>query len=586
MNPLPLALFLAAPAAPFTAPPAQAPQADQPAQGESVLVTYDLRGILPRWDAGTSWSQCLLVAPLESREHELPQIGDALQYGDVASFELLDLLTQILGDELRREGRELMVEDDALTVLAPPPLHEQVRSILAGLEQALGGSVPLRVDVLTFGPDVELPAPGVVTEEEAARMVADAGARGALQGTQTVELSAGRTARMDAGRSIPYLHDYDVEIAQHMMIFAPIMSRTRDGTRLALRGLAQPGGLSLSVLVQRSELLGEIAQHALDMRGILSPPQGGTTEFLDGPDGVQSPEILLRALAFDSFLPDGKALVLTLEAGLGGRSVREAIVLRRSGGVMSSYVTHAIPRTNRTLIALNAELFRQPHMRVEAPLLYDAGSILPATTAHFDAELSGFLMEWLKVRFSVWRRFGPWILIVTDPAWDRDAGAQLERLVRALQPSTQLALLAVDLRAPGSAQALPVRVRIPLREGSSAGIVLARGTTAVTGYDVEVAQGAAVPDPTVTAVFEGLALSLNVQRSTLQASGLAQLFDTPVAQLELGYVPFGPIARPEPRLLRFDERLTLREPRTGPARIGSGSAQLGLVLELGLVPLR
>jgi hypothetical protein len=586
MNPLLLALVLAtAPARDPQSAPAAASAPGAQDDG-SVLVTYDLRGILPRWDAGTSWSQILLVPPLESRNHEMPQIDDELQYGEVASFELLDLLTQILGDELRREGRELMVEADALTVLAPLPLQEQVRSILEGVEQALGGSIPLRVDVLAYGPEGELPAPGLMSEEEAARLVADAGARGATHSAQTLELSAGRTALMDAGRRIPYLHDFDVEIAQYMMVFAPVMSTTRDGTRLALRGLAQPGGLSLNVLLQRSELLGEIALHPLELRGILAPQEGGPTELVDGPDGVQSPEVLLRGLAFDTFLPDGKALVVTLEAALGSARVREALVLRRAGGGMSSYVTRAIPRTNRTLIALNAEHFRPPRMRVDTPLLHDAGSILPGTTAYFESELSGFLLEWLKVRFSVWRRFGPWILIVTDPAWDRDAATQLERLVQALRPSTSLAVLGVDLRAPGRDPALAVSVRVPLREGSSVGIVIARGTTAITGYDVEVAQGAAVPDPSVAAVFEGVALGLTVQRSTVQASGLAQLFDGPVGQLELGYASYGPIALPRPRLLRFDERLALRDPRTGPVRIGSGSAQGGLALELGLVPLR
>jgi hypothetical protein len=367
-----------------------------------------------------------------------------------------------------------------------------------------------------------------------------------------------------------------------MVVFSPVMSTTRDGTRLILRGLAVPGGLALSTVLVRSELVGKLETQPLTLKGIVNQGENGTTQVIQGPEGIQTPEVLVRSVAFDSFLPDGKALALTLEATLGGTKTRELVLIRRLGGGMASYVARPIPRTNRTLIALDAELFRPAHLTSTAQPWIDAQGLPQAdAVASFDGELSGFLLEWLKARFTVWRRFGPWILIVTDPSWDRDAAAQLERLVKSLKPSTQVRTVGLDLRAQGREPGFPVRVRVPLLDGSSAGVVVARGKTAVTGFDVEIAQGAAVADPYVSSAFEGLALALSLEGTTLEVSGLAQLLDGPIASIDSGYALLGPILRPEPRVLRFDERLELADGR--PVRIGGGSEradQPGFALEI------
>lgn len=572
----------------FAGEPAVVPQSE-----DSVLVGYDLRAVLPRWDADPGWSQSLLEPPVTSpnRYKELETIEGSLRYADLAAFELLDLLTQVLGDELRREGRELLIEGNVLSVLAPPGLHEQVRVVLDALSEALAGTIPLRVDVLGLAEGGgELVPAGTLSEDDAAKLVAALVARGAQHKSHALDLCAGRTVSLDAYRRVPFLFDYDVEIAQNMMIFAPVMSATREGTRLVLHGRSVPGGVALSVLFLRSELVGKTQTQPLKLKSLLNHPEGNTLQILPGPEGVQSPEVLSRGLAFDTFLPEGKALALTLEAKMGAAAAREVVLIRRSGGAMRPYVVRSIPRTNRTLIALDAGLFRPGSLHTEAqPYLDEQGALQPSALAKFDGEFSGFLLEWLKARFSIWRRFGPWILIVTDPAWDRDAAAQLDRLVKSVQRSTALYDVGVELRAQGREASRPVRVHVPLLAGSSAGIVLARGETAVTGFDVEVAQGAAVPDPYVASVFEGLALSLAVGESSVEASGLAQLFDAPIAQLESGYDLLGPIERPEPHVLRFDERVELSDGRTGPLRIGSGSdraEQPGLALEITVAPVR
>lgn len=557
-----------------------------PQAEETTLITYDLRAVMPRWDSG-GWSMSLLVPPVSNPRQDAESLDGPPEYAELASFELHDLLTQVLGDELRREGREILVEGNVLTVLAPPGVHEQVSSVLESLKLALGGTVPIQVDVLDLAEGSgALPPAGTLASDEALRLIGALEAKGAQRRSYSLELSTGRTARLDAYRRIPFLFDYDVEVAQGMVVFGPVMGETREGTRLAMRGLGLPNGLALSMLFLRSELLGKIQKRSLTLNGLVNHPDGGTTKAITGPDGIQSPEVLVRGLAFDTYLPDGSALALTIEATLGKTKLRELVVIRRLGGAMSSYVARPIPRTNRTLIALDAELFRPGGLFTSVETRFDSqGMLSPRVVASLEAELSGFLMEWMKARFSVWRRFGPWILVVTDPAWDRDAAAQLDRLVKSLRPVDRVHDVVLDLHG-ASGEEHPVRLSLPLLEGSRAGLVVARGGTAVTGFDVEVAQGASVADPFVSSIFDGLALAFSIEGTTLEARGVSQLFDSPITTLDTGYDMYGPIERPEPRLLRFDERLEMPEGHPGPLRIGSGADPSGLALEVTVVAPR
>jgi hypothetical protein len=552
----------------------------------SVLATYDLRGVLPRWDAGASWAQSLLVPPVASPAQDLASVDDSLKYAELASFELVDLLRQVLGDDLRREGRELTADGPVLTVLGPASVHEQVRAVLETLSSALSGSAVVRVDVLTPAEGRgELGSAGVIPEQEAAERVARLVGEGAEHRSFSLEVSAGRTAVLDAHRSVPFLFDYDPAIGQVISILMPVMSETREGTRLVLRALAVPGGLSLTLVRVRSELLA-LASRELSLHALVNEGEGSGTQLLAGPGALQSPDVLASAFAFDTFLADGHALALTFEGSLSGAATRELVLVRRAGGALRSYVTRPIPGTNRTIVALDAELFRPGRLVIAAdPWVDPVQGRQPSVVALFDGELSGFLLEWLKARFSVWRRFGPWILIVTDPAWDRDAAAQLEQLVSELRPATTLQTVAIELRAPGDAALRPVRIRAPLLEGASAGFVLARGRTAVLGYDVEVANGAAVPDPHVGSVFEGLALGLALQGKMLEARGMAQVLDADVTSFDPGYAVIGRIERPEPHVLRFDERVRLDDGRETSVRIGGSSeraGEAGLAVEIAV----
>jgi len=549
-------------------------------QGEdSQLVRYDLRRVMPAWDSGTSWTQSLLIAPAFNWSAG-PQewIADD-RYAALLSFELLDLLNQILGDELRREGREMLVEGDALSVLAPASLQQQVRTVLEGLEQALAGTLTMRVDSFRLAEGASEPSSVVISDEEAQKLVAALASSGSQQRTSTLQLSAGRTEVIDEWRRTPYLRDWDVEVAQGMTIFDPQIDEVRTGSRLVLRALAVPGGAALSVLQLESKLE-SLREVELELSGLLTQVEAPPM-ILPGPSRLQSPEVGQTAFAFDTFLADGKALALTFESALGGRKVRQVVVLRRVTSTLGSYVVRSIPGTNRSLIALDTGLFHSARFLPDIRDLEDAGGpgFQPQIQARLDFEGSGFLVEWLKARFSIWRPFGPWILIVTDPAWDRDAGAQLDRLVKGLRPRTGLSEASFELRASG---ARVVRARLPLLEGSSACLVVARARTALTDYNAEIAQSASVHDPIMGSVFEGLALSCYLQGDMAELRGLGQVAGA--SQMLDPGGNLGVMEWVETSSLRFDERLRLGDGRA--QRIGPGAERNegGLVLEFTLAP--
>lgn len=570
---------------------ALAPQTG-PAAQESVLATHDLRDVLPRWD-GSDWSQSLLFPPATHPEQD--PVWAETEPEDPESFDVLDLLTQVLGDELRREGREIAAEDGQLSVLAPEPIQRRVEAVLDTLRSSMGAAVGLQVDVLTLdGPGGnELPA-GVLPAGEVANRISTLVGAGAQHQSFETELTIGRTAWLDARRRIPFVLDYDVEIASTSLVFDAVTAETYEGTRVGLRAWPAKGGLGLAAIVMRSELLGEVQSIPLGMKGRVSMtdgvrPSAEDISVLEGPGKVESPRVLERALALNLVIPDGQALALSFEVDLGDVRRREVVFLRRAAGVLTPYLVRPIPQTNRTLIALDTELFRPVQLDMSTTPENEfwryrqrGGLETPWVQARAKNDPPGYLLEWIKLRFSVWRRFGPWILIVTDPAWDRDAAGELDRLVTGRRQQLGLVDAALTLVEAGETPRRPVRARFPMLTGSEAGIAVGRGGTLLGDYDVEVAQGAGVADPIVDCLFEGLAMRMRVDATSVDARGTAQLF-TSQRVFDPQYDMVGQLDLPETEVLRIDERRALGA--DGRVRFGAriaGASTSSLALELTL----
>jgi hypothetical protein len=287
----------------------------QQASEESVLVSYDLRSVMPRWDESTSWSQGLLVSPAASPHQDLPSASAT--YADLASFDLLDLMSQILGDELRREGRELVVEGSSLTVLAPEPVQEQVRAVLdARCARRWPARSRCALDVLSRArgtPELAPSARSATTRRPSWTRFADA--RGAQHRSYQLEPPAGhRLARRAPAH--PVLFDLRRRDRPGGAGLRPgPCRRPSDGMRLGMRGVPVAGGL---VLERRAPALGPRGQDAERKIAVRPRTTSSRSSHLhrragDDPDarGAGARPGLRHTL-----IPDGKRLALTLEAEL------------------------------------------------------------------------------------------------------------------------------------------------------------------------------------------------------------------------------------------------------------------------------
>ena len=557
----------------------QEPQA--PAEGqkeESTLQIYDLRPLMPRFDSDGTWQQSLLV-PSADPHGELPGVRLSSLHRDSTPEVIIDLITQVLGDELRYEGREVSLDGESrLLVLAPPPVQARVRSALAALEGALAAFITLRVDILTMQGDIEAawPAQSLLAEEEVDRTIDTLLGRGASHQSYEFEAAAGRTSGIDTNRMLPLVFDYDVEIAQGAVVFDPVMLTAEEGTRILLRAAPTPGGVLISCVLIDAQALGDVRSVPATLRGQVGREQGGYT-LVEGPEVLQSVDVLFRSVALDTFIPRGRAVLFATRSELAGSPKSgQLVVLRRVGGILDSYYSSQVADSTRRLALVNTELFSPPRLSVAGGHDLSAFAISqPYVVATLHSEPSLFLFDWMKYRFSVWRRLGPWAMAVTDPAWDGDSAGQLERLVGRWRTDERLVELELRLHA---GDAVPVRCSVPLRPGSSCGVVVGVTTLVLHDYDVEVAQFAAVVDPLRTAVLNGLAVGISPSigsdgELTITLDGSAHLLAGPIQPLALSGPLLGAIDEVVVDRLTLSDRLRFGAPRRPQSRsIGTAAA--------------
>lgn len=544
-------------------------------EDESTLVRYDLRPVTPRFDDGTEWQEPIFPVVAGSPEEH---VSISELYSQAPPEVVLDVVTRILGDEMLRKGRVVMLDGNtSLLVLAPPSVQDQIQRILDTLTGALSASERLRMDVFTIpqaGGD-ELVADGVLSVAEADALAAELVGRGAAHRTSTLELLPGRTTVLDQTRMVPCLTDYDVEIAQASMAFDPVVAELREGLRVLVRGAVTGDGLTVSMVLSDSALIGDIGERPLGLRGGVGDAQEGGMLYIEGPTSIQVPDVRSHAVAFSTHVPADGVVAFASESKRGADGARHVVMLRRTGGISAAF-TQATFGTVR-LMMVNSEAFGLPRFRIEgASLGWDDFGAHPSPVATLVSEPSAFLFDWLKYRFSVWRRLGPWAIVVTDPAWDNQAGRELEQLLGSLDLAQETVRVTADLEdAQGTRLA---RWSLPLLAGTRCGAFVGHSTSALVDFDVEVAQFATVSDPVVAPLFEGLSLALDVSGGpghVIDASGLAQRIERPILgrseALNFNGPFTGGLDRPTIERLVFSERATVSSGET--LTVGASSAR-------------
>lgn len=509
MNPSSIALCLLLP----LTPTAGDPQVDEP-RPASVLRTYDLAALTGLYDGGGITEYLFpSMTPVGWQE---PYDVDLFEDGvDV----VVGLLQHLTGDEFDYQGRSLTVDDrERLVVLAPPSVQKDVQAILAGLEGAVAAATELGVDVLEVEADHALPESAVVSEGAARDWIARAVEAGAVQRSFRLPVRPGQTGIVDLSREIELVVDYDVEIAQAGWIHDPNADVVNVGTRLVVRGTPGEGGLALALVIRNGEAVDGPRTLEIPMSGFVSTEQGW--HFLDGPKRYQTLEVLSRNLAFNTFLPDGKALVLHSSLDLQSGASRQVFVLRRTGPKLPAQQVLELGSQGGRVKVANLEVFTSPRFATEGSLLREGPQLPLALTGdrgalHDSVYSSLELGDWdLAMEFAsndlsgMGEQLGPWFLSALSAEQLADLEAEpaqaFSSVLDSWKPETRVVQLELIARHPGDGGHEAARVTLPLRAGTSGVALAGFETTEVADYDVEVAQFAAVADPSPFVAFDGL----------------------------------------------------------------------------------
>jgi len=530
--------------------------------GPLLLRVYDLNGVQPSFDAEDSWVSSLLVSQAET-PGKVPAVGsldgkffDALHQRDGAEA-VAALLTELLGDELHYEGRDFQMDvHNQLYVVAPESVHGRIRGFLDAIGGVLSGAVEITVDVVSLdgGSDAEQPLSGILDPAQAERLLSALAANGADRRTLVLDLQAGRTAWSDTRRAETFVYDYDVEIAQGMLIFDPIVHLAETGLTLLMCGVPMEDGVAMTVVLRGASEAGGVVETALEFSGLIGNEQSATLIPLPAPSFLQSSRSLIRSLAVDTFLPNGKTLVASSTTRLGTDVTRQLIFLRRSGGELSSFRSIPMEGSSRQLVAINSELLGPPRLSV---LDDGATSGHPRMSARVDAEPPFFLFDWIGRRFSVWRRVGPWALVLTNPTHDAGTLEELSSLIANRRVAIETANVEVGLR--GETGAPRVLTSVPIRIGSRCASIVGITETAIVDYTVEVAQRSSVADPVVRPLFDGLAIVVEPHRGSsgdvsVSLTGRAHLQEGAPSSVDLGSPGFGQLHQTREGFLRVEGR--------------------------------
>lgn len=580
----------------FTALDLEPPQAapvlrDGVLEEDSVLVRYDLGPVLPSYDAAGGWSHSLNrgFEMIWGHECETPNVAQI--YEGASPETVSELIRQLIGDELTSEGRLVSLEgDSSLLVLAPAAVQARVKRAMDGLAQGFGSSVSLQIDVVEMKGALGEDVPSSVPVAQAERFLQGLLARNGQRHSYKLDLSAGRTGVIDQRTSRSMVVDHDVEIAKGAVIFDPTVFAVEEGEFFALQATPFAGGSALSVVMSSAQLAGEPKTIELAMPSYVGKEDGGRMALMRGLELIQVGQLQQRSLAASTFLAKDQALVFASQLQQAGGDTSRVVLIRQLGDSAPGFKRVEFEGTNLSLILANAAAFDAGVLSFDQNEEEFTGEgWRPLLIARADTSHSSFLYEWAARNFSLWRRVGPWIAIVTNPEWDGERAKDLERLFQMVQPAQRV--VGVDLRFGRTSGTLsPMRWSLPILEGSRCGVLLGTSSTAVMDIDVEVAGNASTKDPVVRSTFHGLSAMLGVSGNGTQRSvelrGSGTWRDLPGELFDLGSSQGVKFDQTRVRNMSFNHRAQVggqKSVRLGGSEQGA-TTDAGLYLEVGLNP--
>ncbi len=513
MIPIPLSALLLLPLA----------SGDPEQSSDNVVRVYDVSTLSLDYDLGDEGSAHYLpllpyMEPVDEADDDVDATPDR---GGAEAF--VNMLFDQYAAEFEYEGRQLYLNSsDKLLVKGPADLQERVAGMLRFFETVQSSGATIAFDVVELPYGVELPEASVLELAEAEALLSNVLRHEAY----TLRVRPGRAARLDARTSRRAVVDLDVEIASGVAVGDPIVVEVPSGTRLELRASGAEGGLFLALNCKRGEWLAA-PDRMLDL-GFWAGVEKGGLEVKRDSSILQRARSCSRSMGFSTFLPDGK--VLAISAGLAlpeGR--REVFLLRRTGGALP--VRRELPLSSGGPSVILADLGAvAPPCSRAAGILFSDSMPLALGSAHptgFHTTLQVFMspesgeevFELLSGAdvYSSLNHLGPFLALCPQAEYLREYAPEIK--------SEQQALIGAFEALMTEGELLDVKVvvrdnetematsRLPMRAGTEAALVLGIEDTDLADFDVEVAQSAAVADPTIRSTFEGLALWLAVTPS-------------------------------------------------------------------------
>ena len=529
-----------------------APESPRAAQGPLVIATYELGLAAPRAES----EECaLLLFPSYA--------GDRARAADVETHHdfVTDVLRSVLADEFEYEGRSLeLLEGGLLRVIAPAPVQERVRRMLGHLEQVFGSCVRIRIDILS-GSETPFPA-GVLAPAEAERL-----RREHARASTVLCPGPGRAAVADLSSEAGLVHDFDLEVAQHVFMHDPVLHTLCIGPRLALR--ASPAGDGARIL---------LTLHSNGWAGPLQVQELATVARLTAGDNpraltedlkLESRPLANRSLALASFARPGEVLALSTGWDVEGGSGREGVLVEVLGPLPPARWTYADGQ--RELALWNGEALVPPHWRegtvlpeggwrigngeVVRGLFYDPyeGPRVHVFSAAGDSEEISWMEGWLTALNLEEPRFlGPWLADVRASGTGAAAELPAARVERA---TVELALV----QQSETGRRVLAQTAFTALCGEDAACAVGVEQATVVDFDVEVAQGSGASDPVLGLVFEGLLARVRPERTLaggwfVEVGAVASVLAEPLRSASAGG-PQSELQVAERRELRVGERI-------------------------------
>lgn len=408
------------------------------------------------------------------------------------------LLSDLLGEQLSFEGRSLKVlEDGTMLLVGPAELQANAQRLYDFFLEAASERIVL---------SVEVKAGGKITR-------------------QLVSLPSAVWGQVRVTETQPIVADVDVEIAQASGISDPIVVGVESGLRLDLQAVPVDGGVVLSSILRLGQK-GSVAQTKIGL-GVRVSGESKTGVIVDDVEELQSYELVGLGSGGAMFLPDGGSISL---GGVYGGEGHRVVTITHVGGQLLPRREVEIQPGGQKLVLLNEhtgapsrisgqgggmvpnmERAHYQNTMSETPLL---GARLSEGPGPEVMDLIGSLGLRRKMMIS---HFGPWRVLGPRGGEFSEALASYEAQVQASTRKPEPMELLIEffdgekLVAAYSGHALG---------GSTTVFSMGAETMDVIDYDVEVAQFAAVPDPTVASRFDGL---MGIVRATPAAGGQVSL---------------------------------------------------------------